>query len=135
VEELEVVFYDEQQDWWTPPTKLGSPKAFTSSRSEAGVPTDGTAKLMDSRTRDKGHGGFRAKPEKVSPIPPDTPDPYTPPVRTACRKGMKKKGTTLVLGLDVCARLQESYRYYRWSLLSTLTSEHSRRRVVVTSSA
>ena len=23
-----VVFYDEQRDWWTPPTKLGSPKAF-----------------------------------------------------------------------------------------------------------
>jgi len=23
-----VVFYDEQRDWWTPPTRLGSPKAF-----------------------------------------------------------------------------------------------------------
>src|SRR4029077_19539033 len=23
-----VVFYDEQRDWWTPPTKLGNPKAF-----------------------------------------------------------------------------------------------------------
>lgn len=26
-----VVFYDEQRDWWTPPTKLGSPRAFNSS--------------------------------------------------------------------------------------------------------
>ena len=23
-----VVFYDEQRDWWSPPTKLGTPKAF-----------------------------------------------------------------------------------------------------------
>lgn len=23
-----IVFYDEQRDWWTPPTKLGQPKAF-----------------------------------------------------------------------------------------------------------
>jgi hypothetical protein len=23
-----VVFYDEQRDWWTPPTRLGVPKAF-----------------------------------------------------------------------------------------------------------
>jgi hypothetical protein len=23
-----VVFYDEQRDWWSPPIKLGSPKAF-----------------------------------------------------------------------------------------------------------
>jgi hypothetical protein len=23
-----MVFYDEQRDWWTPPTKLGEPKVF-----------------------------------------------------------------------------------------------------------
>jgi hypothetical protein len=23
-----IVFYDEQRDWWTPPTRLGTPKAF-----------------------------------------------------------------------------------------------------------
>jgi hypothetical protein len=23
-----VVFYDEERDWWTPPLKLGTPKAF-----------------------------------------------------------------------------------------------------------
>jgi arylsulfatase len=28
VAKLEVVFYDEERSWWTPPSKLGEPKAF-----------------------------------------------------------------------------------------------------------
>jgi arylsulfatase len=74
-----LVFYDEERDWWTPPAKLGTPKLFnliTDPKEEypqAGIentwvltPTIRIVREMMNSLR------------KFPPIPPGTPDPYTP---------------------------------------------------------
>ena len=62
-----VVFYDEQRDWWTPPAKLGVPKAFdliTDPKEE--YPRTATPALMVCRSGHADRGGVRAQPEEVS---------------------------------------------------------------------
>jgi len=75
-----VVFYDEQRDWWTPPTKLGSPKAFdliTDPKEE--YPQTGLRNSWIARPAMKVAAEFEQSLKKHPPIGPGTPDPYTPP--------------------------------------------------------
>src|SRR5207237_8469573 len=75
-----VVFYDEQRDWWTPPTKLGSPKAFD-------LITDPKEEYPQTGLRSSWIAGpamqvmveFEQSLKHYPPIAPGTPDPYTPP--------------------------------------------------------
>lgn len=74
-----VVFYDEERDWWTPPTKLGSPKAFD-------LITDPKEEYPATGLRNSWVAGpalavlaeFELSLKKHPPIPVGTPDPYTP---------------------------------------------------------
>jgi arylsulfatase len=79
-----VVFYDEQRDWWTPPTKLGNPKAFdliTDPKEE--YPQTGLSKTWVAGPAIKIMVDFEASLKKYPPIAPGTPDPYTPQTRAA----------------------------------------------------
>jgi arylsulfatase len=75
-----VVFYDEQRDWWTPPLKLGSPKAFD-------LITDPKEEYPETALRNSWNAGpameivvgFEKSLREHPPIAPGTPDPYTPP--------------------------------------------------------
>ena len=75
-----VVFYDEQRDWWTPPAKLGVPKAFD-------LITDPKEEYPATALRNSWNAGpamkivteFEQSLKKYPPIAPGTPDPYTPP--------------------------------------------------------
>lgn len=74
-----VVFYDEQRDWWSPPTKLGSPKAFD-------LITDPKEEYPATALRNSWNAGpamkvvteFEQSLKKYPPIEPGTPDPYAP---------------------------------------------------------
>ena len=74
-----VVFYDEQRDWWTPPLKLGTPKAFD-------LITDPKEEYPATSIRNSWNAGpamriveeFEQSLTKYPPIAPGTPDPYTP---------------------------------------------------------
>jgi hypothetical protein len=74
-----VAFYDEQRDWWTPPAKLGSPKAFD-------LITDPKEEYPQTALRNTWNFGpvmkiaaeFEKSLKKYPPIAPGTPDPYTP---------------------------------------------------------
>ena len=75
-----VVFYDEQRDWWTPPTKLGSPKAFdliTDPKEE--FPATGLRNSWIASPAMKIAVDFEQSLKKHPPIAPGTADPYTPP--------------------------------------------------------
>jgi len=75
-----VVFYDEQRDWWTPPTKLGSPKAFdliTDPKEE--YPQTGLRNSWMAGPAIKVVAEFEQSLKEHPPITPGTPDPYTPP--------------------------------------------------------
>jgi len=75
-----VVFYDEQRDWWTPPTKLGVPKAFdliTDPKEE--YPTTGLRHSWLAGPAMKIVAEFEQTLKKYPAIRPGTPDPYTPP--------------------------------------------------------
>jgi arylsulfatase len=77
-----VVFYDEQRDWWTPPTKLGSPKAFnliTDPKEE--YPQTGLLSSWIAGPAIKVMVDFEQSLKKYPPIAPGTPDPYKPPAR------------------------------------------------------
>jgi arylsulfatase len=75
-----VAFYDEQRDWWTPPAKLGTPKAFD-------LITDPKEEYPATAIRNSWNAGpvmkivvdFEQSLKKHPPIAPGTPDPYTPP--------------------------------------------------------
>ncbi|WP_201834783.1 arylsulfatase [Microvirga zambiensis] len=75
-----LVFYDEQRDWWTPPTKLGSPKAFD-------LITDPKEEYPATALRNTWNAGpamnivveFEKSLKRYPPIAPGTPDPYSPP--------------------------------------------------------
>jgi arylsulfatase len=75
-----LVFYDEQWDWWSPPAKLGTPKAFD-------LITDPKEEYPASLLRSSWVGEpamriveeFEKSLKKYPPITPGTPDPYTPP--------------------------------------------------------
>jgi arylsulfatase len=76
-----VVFYEEQRDWWTPPTKLGSPKAFnliTDPKEE--YPQTGLTSTWIAGPAIKVMVDFEKTLKRFPPIAPGTPDPYTPPV-------------------------------------------------------
>lgn len=77
-----VVFYDEQRDWWTPPTKLGSPKVFnliTDPKEE--YPQTGLLSTWTAGPAIKVMVDFEQSLKKYPPIAPGTPDPYKPPAR------------------------------------------------------
>ena len=75
-----VVFYENQRDWWSPPIKLGSPKAFD-------LITDPKEEYEDAAVRHTWNAGpamkivsdFEQSLREHPPIPPGTPDPYEPP--------------------------------------------------------
>jgi arylsulfatase len=75
-----MVFYDEQRDWWSPPVKLGTPKAFD-------LITDPKEEYPATALRNTWNAGpammilteFEQSLKKSPPIAPGTPDPYTPP--------------------------------------------------------
>jgi arylsulfatase len=75
-----VIFYDEQRDWWTPPARLGVPKAFD-------LMTDPKEEYPQTALRNSWNAGpamkivveFEQSLKKYPPIAPGTPDPYTPP--------------------------------------------------------
>ena len=74
-----VVFYDEQRDWWTPPTKLGQPKAFdliTDPKEE--YPATGLRSTWTAGPALKIVTDFEQSLKRYPPIPPGTPDPYRP---------------------------------------------------------
>jgi arylsulfatase len=74
------VFYDEQRDWWTPPTKLGQPKAFdliTDPKEE--YPQTGLRETWSAGPIMKIVVDFERSLKKYPPIAPGTPDPYHPP--------------------------------------------------------
>ena len=75
-----VVFYDEQRDWWTPPTKLGSPKAFdliTDPKEE--YPATGLRNSWMAGPAIKVVVEFEQSLKQHPPITAGTPDPYAPP--------------------------------------------------------
>jgi arylsulfatase len=75
-----VAFYDEQRDWWTPPAKLGTPKAFdliTDPKEE--YPATALRNTWNARPVMKIVTEFERSLKKYPPITPGTPDPYTPP--------------------------------------------------------
>ena len=75
-----IVFYDEQRDWWSPPLKLGSPKAFD-------LITDPKEEYPATALRNTWNAGpaikiveeFQKSLKKYPPIAPGTADPYKPP--------------------------------------------------------
>jgi arylsulfatase A-like enzyme len=52
-----VVFYDEQRDWWTPPVKLGVPKAFDLITSEGRIPRYRPPELLERGSCHEDRGG------------------------------------------------------------------------------
>jgi len=75
-----VVFYDEQRDWWTPPLKLGEPKVFdliTDPKEE--YPATGMRNTWSATPALKIVVEFEKSLKQYPPIPPGTPDPYSPP--------------------------------------------------------
>jgi arylsulfatase len=81
-----VVFYDEQRDWWTPPAKLGVPKAFdliTDPKEE--YPATGIRNSWNAGPAMKIVADFEQSLKKYPPIAPGTPDPHKPPQMTTSR--------------------------------------------------
>jgi len=75
-----IVFYDEERDWWTPPLKLGQPKAFdliTDPKEE--YPQTGIRSTWNAGPPLKILAEFEESLKRYPPIAPGTPDPYTPP--------------------------------------------------------
>lgn len=76
-----VVFYEEQRDWWSPPVKLGEPKAFdliTDPKEE--YPQTALRNSWNAEPALKVVADFEASLKAYPPIPPGTPDPYRPAV-------------------------------------------------------
>jgi arylsulfatase len=75
-----IAFYEEERDWWSPPTKLGVPKIFD-------LIKDPTEEYGATLTPDGWVAGpmmkivaeFEQSLKTHPPINPGTPDPYTPP--------------------------------------------------------
>ncbi|AWN39865.1 arylsulfatase [Methylobacterium durans] len=71
-----LVFYDEQRDWWTPPTKLGSPKGFdliTDPKEE--YPATGLRNSWNAGPAMRIMTEFVESLKRTPPIAPGTPDP------------------------------------------------------------
>jgi arylsulfatase len=74
-----LVFYDEERDWWTPPAKLGTPKLFnlvTDPKEE--YPEIGVENTWVLTPTIRIVAGMLGSLRTFPPIPPGTPDPYTP---------------------------------------------------------
>lgn len=75
-----MAFYDQEEDWWTPPTKLGVPKIFD-------LISDPKERYGATLTPNAWVGGpimrivaeFEQSLKEYPPIAPGTPDPYSPP--------------------------------------------------------
>jgi arylsulfatase A-like enzyme len=75
-----IVFYEEERDWWTPPLKLGQPKAFdliTDPKEE--YPATGIRSTWNAGPPLRILAEFEASLKRYPLIAPGTPDPYTPP--------------------------------------------------------
>jgi arylsulfatase len=75
-----VTFYDEQRDWWTPPARLGVPKAFdliTDPKEE--YPQTGLRNSWVATPAMRVVTELERSLKEYPPIRPGTPDPYTPP--------------------------------------------------------
>jgi arylsulfatase len=75
-----MVFYEEQRDWWTPPTKLGVPKLFnliTDPKEE--YPQLAIRSTWVAEPMMKIIVELEASLKEYPPIQAGTPDPYTPP--------------------------------------------------------
>lgn len=75
------VFYDDERDWWSPPVKLGVPKAFdlvTDPKEE--YPATGLRHSWAAGPAMKIVADLEESLNKYPPIPPGTPDPYRPPM-------------------------------------------------------
>jgi arylsulfatase A-like enzyme len=73
-------FYDEQRDWWTPPVRLGFPKAFdlvTDPKEEYAA--TGIRNTWNATPAMKIVSEFEQSIREYPPIPPGTRDPYMPP--------------------------------------------------------
>jgi arylsulfatase len=73
-------FYEEQRDWWTPPTRLGEPKAFdliTDPKEE--YPATGLRNSWSAKPALNMLAEFEKSLKRYPPIAPGTPDPYQPP--------------------------------------------------------
>ncbi len=87
-----VVFYDEQRDWWSPPTKLGSPKAFnliTDPKEE--YPEKGLQSSWVAGPAVKIVVDFEKSLTQFPPIAPGIADPYVPTVVKPAVTNEKKK--------------------------------------------
>ena len=77
-----VVFYEAERDWWSTPTKLGSPKAFdliTDPKEE--YPQTGLQNSWIAEPAIKVVVDIQSSLKEYPPIHPGTPDPYKPPAR------------------------------------------------------
>jgi arylsulfatase len=75
-----IVFYDEQRDWWTPPLKLGQPKAFdliTDPKEE--YPATGLRNTWAAGPAIRIVTDFERSLAEHPPLAPGSPDPYSPP--------------------------------------------------------
>lgn len=75
-----MVFYEEQRDWWSPPIKLGTPKAFdliTDPKEE--YPQIALRNTWNAVPAMKIVAETEKSLKEHPPIAPGTPDPYTPP--------------------------------------------------------
>ncbi|WP_206057768.1 arylsulfatase [Nissabacter sp. SGAir0207] len=80
--EWKMVFYEEQRNWWSPPVKLGTPKAFdliTDPKEE--YPQSGLRTTWIARPLIGEAARFVGSLKKYPPIAAGTPDPYLPPVQ------------------------------------------------------
>jgi len=78
-----VVFYEAERDWWSTPTKLGSPKAFdliTDPKEE--YPQTGLQNSWIAEPAIKVVLEIQRSLNEYPPIHPGTPDPYKPPARS-----------------------------------------------------
>ncbi len=74
-----VVFYDEERDWWTPPQKLGVPKAFNLYQDpKEEYPAAGPVNSWNAQFAMKIVVDIETSLKKYPPIKPGTPDPYRP---------------------------------------------------------
>jgi arylsulfatase A-like enzyme len=74
-----IAFYEEQRDWWSPPIKLGEPKAFdliTDPKEE--YPATALRNTWNAAPAMKIVSDFEQSLKKYPPIAPGTPDPYSP---------------------------------------------------------
>lgn len=74
-----LVFYDDERDWWTPPQKLGNPKAFdllTDPKEE--YPASGLRATWTAEPLMRIVADFEKSLKMEPPIQPGTADPYVP---------------------------------------------------------